>query len=292
MAFEKLADLRQIEMDEVSQEYKAFTDKFKPKHTTDDCFTPDNVYAVIRAWALKRYDLPEDVRIIRPFYPGGDYQREEYPEGCVVIDNPPFSIAAQIVDFYQARGIRFFLFANGLTCGNIAWLRKGLTAVCAGTTILYDNGASVQTNFITNMSPDILAESAPDLHDALEAANKTNQHEQAKQVTKLHMPDHIVTAARMNYLAIHGTAWQVKAGDGLFVKRLDSYAAGIFGGGLLLSDAIAAERAAAERAAAERAAAERAAAERAAAERAAALRVPLSARERKLVEALGKSAET
>ncbi len=195
MTFDKLADLRQIEMDEVSQEYKAFTDKFKPKHTTDDCFTPDNVYAIIRAWALNRYDLPEDVRIIRPFYPGGDYQREEYPEGCVVLDNPPFSIAAQIVDFYQARGIRFFLFANGLTCGNIAWLRKGLTAVCAGTTILYDNGASVQTNFITNMSPDILAERAPDLHDALEAANKANQREQAKQVTKLHMPDHIVTAA-------------------------------------------------------------------------------------------------
>ncbi len=91
------------------------------------------------------------------------------------------------------------------------------------------------------------------------------------------MPDHIVTAARMNYLAGHGTAWQVKAGDGLFVRRLDSYAAGVFGGGLLLSDAIAAERAAAEHAAAEHAAA---------------LRVPLSARERKLVEELGKSAET
>ncbi len=194
-----------------------------------------------------------------------------------ILSNPPFSIAAQIVDFYQARGIRFFLFANGLTCGNIAWMRKGLTAVCAGVSILYDNGARVQTNYITNMSPDILAESAPDLHDALEVANRANQREQAKQVTKLCMPDHIVTAARMSYLAGHGTAWQVKAGEGLFVRKLDSYAGSIFGGGLLLSDAIAAERAAAERAAAERVAA---------------LRVPLSARERKLVEALGKSAET
>ncbi len=281
MTFEKLADLRQIEMDDVSQEYKAFTDKFKPKRTKDDCFTPDNIYEAVRTWAFKRYSLPENVRIIRPFYPGGDYQRAEYPDGCVVIDNPPFSIAAQIVDFYQARGIRFFLFAHGLTVGGLAWPRKGLTAVCAGVSILYDNGALVGTNYITNLSPDILAESAPDLHDALKAANKANRREQAKQATKLCLPDHIVTSARMNYLATHGTAWQVKAGDGLFVRRLDSYAADIYGGGLLLSDDIAAERAAAERAAAERAAAERAAA----------LRVPLSVRERKLVEALEKAAE-
>ncbi len=298
MAFETLADIRQIDMAEESEEYAAFVDKFKPKHTTDDCFTPDNIYEVVKGWALKRYGLPasaclclsadrsadrsaglpEDVRVIRPFYPGGDYQREEYPDGCVVIDNPPFSIAAQIADFYQAHGIRFFLFANGLTAGSIAWSRQGLTAVCTGAQITYDNGARVNTGYITNLSPDILVESAPDLHDALEAADKVNRAAQAKQVTKLSLPDHIVTAARMNYLAVHGTAWRVKAGDGIFVRKLDNYAGNIFGGGLLLPDAIAAERAAAERAAAERAAAERAVA----------LKVPLSDREKALVRTMAK----
>ncbi len=273
MAFETLADIRQIGMAEESEEYAAFVDKFRPKHTTDDCFTPDNIYEVVKGWALKRYGLPEDVRVIRPFYPGGDYQREEYPDGCVVIDNPPFSIAAQIADFYQAHGIRFFLFANGLTAGNIAWSRQGLTVVCTGAQITYDNGARVNTGYITNLSPDILTESAPDLHDALEAADKVNRQQQAKQVTKLSLPDHIVTTARMNYLAVHGTAWRVKAGDGIFVRKLDNYAGGIFGGGLLLPDAIAAERAAAERAAAERAAA---------------LKVPLSDREKALVRAMAK----
>ena len=258
---EKLEQIKQIDMAEDSEEYKAFVEKFKPKHTTDDCFTPDNIYETVKRWALKRYNLPQDVQIIRPFFPGGDYQREEYPAECVVIDNPPFSIAAQIVDWYQTRGIRFFLFANGLTAGGVAWSRKGVTAVCAGANVTYANGANVCTNFLTNMSPELLTESVPDLYNALSEENKKNRRAQSKQVTKLSLPDHIVTTARMKYLSIHGTALQVTAGSGIFVRKLDNYAGNIFGGGLLLS-------------------------ERAAAERAAARRVPLSDREREMVQTL------
>ena len=268
MAFETLADIKQIDMAEASEEYKAFTDKFKPTYSTDDCFTPDNIYEAIKAWAFRRYELPEDTKVIRPFYPGGDYQHEEYPKGCVVIDNPPFSIAAQIIGWYQARDIPFFLFANGLTVGGLAWKRKGLTAVCSGAQISYDNSANIQTNFITNMSPDLMAESVPELHETIEELNKENLKKTTKHATKLAMPDHIVTAARMNYLAVHATPFQVKAGDGIFVRKLDNYACGIYGGGILLSDTMAAERAAAERAAA--------------------LKVPLSDREKALVKTMEK----
>lgn len=45
--------------------------------------------------------------IVRPFYPGGDYINFDYPADCVVIDNPPFSILAQIVAFYAKRGIDY-----------------------------------------------------------------------------------------------------------------------------------------------------------------------------------------
>lgn len=72
----------------------------------------------------------------------------------------------------------------------------------------------------------------------------------------------------MEYLAVHHTPYTVRRGDAYFVRRLDGYPKGIFGGGFLLSP---------------RAAAERAAAERAAAERAAAVNVELSPRERMLV---------
>ena len=35
------------------QEYFDFVEKFKPKKTTDDCYTPENVYEAIKAAAEK-----------------------------------------------------------------------------------------------------------------------------------------------------------------------------------------------------------------------------------------------
>lgn len=40
----------QMSLGDVSEEYQAFVDKFKPKRTTDDCITPDNVYEAVLAW--------------------------------------------------------------------------------------------------------------------------------------------------------------------------------------------------------------------------------------------------
>lgn len=42
---------------ETNPEYEDFLEKFKPKLTTDDCFTPENVYQVIKDWAVERYKL-------------------------------------------------------------------------------------------------------------------------------------------------------------------------------------------------------------------------------------------
>lgn len=33
--------------------YKEFVDKFKPKKTTDDCYTPQIVYEAVKGWAVK-----------------------------------------------------------------------------------------------------------------------------------------------------------------------------------------------------------------------------------------------
>jgi hypothetical protein len=69
---------------EVFEDYDAFVAKFDknaPK-TTDDCYTPQPVYEAVVNWVKERVDL-EGRCILRPFYPGGDYEREEYPENCV-----------------------------------------------------------------------------------------------------------------------------------------------------------------------------------------------------------------
>lgn len=75
--------------------------------TTDDCYTPPKIYEAVKDWAVAEYGL-EGRKIVRPFYPGGDYENFDYPESCVVIDNPPFSIVTKIANFYVDKQIDFF----------------------------------------------------------------------------------------------------------------------------------------------------------------------------------------
>ena len=104
----------QISLEDVNPEYKAFVDKFKPKKTTDDCYTPANVYDAVLEWVCNEYGIDPD-RVVRPFWPGGDYERFPYEETDVVVDNPPFSIVSKIVTYYNIREIPYFLFAPYLT---------------------------------------------------------------------------------------------------------------------------------------------------------------------------------
>ena len=79
------------ELSDDDEEYQEFLKKFEAKKTTDDCYTPDNIYDAVRDWASEKYEIG-NAAIVRPFYPGGDYKSEKYPSGCVVIDNPPFPL--------------------------------------------------------------------------------------------------------------------------------------------------------------------------------------------------------
>jgi hypothetical protein len=237
---------------EGNDEYNEFLDKFEQKKTTDDCYTPDNIYEVIAEWVEKEYKVKRS-KFVRPFFPGGDYESEDYPAGCVVVDNPPFSILANIVDFYVANEIKFFLFAPGLATLNYV-NRENVCAICTYASITYENGASVTTSFLTNMGdPDIIAKSAPELYKAIEAANDENEKAMHKQLPKYEFPGEVLTAAKFGWLAKYGQAMNVKRKDCVMIRQLDAMKEadkGIFGGALLLSEKAAAEKAAAEKAAA------------------------------------------
>ena len=98
-----------------SKTYDEFVEKFKPKLTTDEYYTLEEVYAVVLDWVRRNSVVPfDDAQVMRPFRPGGDYQAEDY-DGRVVIDNPPFSILSSIVRWYTEHGVRFFLFAPAQT---------------------------------------------------------------------------------------------------------------------------------------------------------------------------------
>ena len=155
--------------------------------------------------------------------------------------------------------------------------------------IEYENGAIVRTSFVTNIDPHTIAQTAPDLTRLVNDKVKELRSRKTKVIQKYSYPDHVVTAAMMQRYAKYGVNFRVARGECTRITRLDAQKSKkkeIFGGGLLLSDRIAAEKAAAEKAAVEKAAAEKAAVEKAAAER-----WELSEREKEIVKTLGTAEE-
>ena len=273
-------------------DYDGFLDKFEPKKTTDDCYTPPAVYEAVKDWVVKEYAVDTSAPIIRPFVPGGDFEKCEYPAGCAVIDNPPFSILSHIVEFYTERAIPFFLFAPALNCLNKRTYK--VTIIAVNAKIVYENGAKVLTSFVTNMAPkDVVIDTPPDLYAAIDRANRQKEK---RELQKFIFPRNAITTSRLSNIARNGRRLTIMRKECLFASDLEALkknGKSVFGNALIISSA-AAERAAAERAAAERAAAERAAeraaaaaAERAAAERAAE-KLELSAAEMAAVEWLDK----
>lgn len=145
-------------MSKKNQDYDEFIEKFKPRKTTDDCYTPPPVYEAVLDWAREHLDIG-DRPVVRPFYPGGDFEHFDYPDNCVVIDNPPFSIFSKICDWYVEHGIPFLLFAPAMSS-----IRQNVTYIGASCSITYENGANVGTAFVTNMMGDLICTTAPDLH--------------------------------------------------------------------------------------------------------------------------------
>jgi len=273
----------QIGMDEALQlmdrqenaEYEAFVEKFKPKKTTDDCYTPEPIYEAVAEWVREEYGVPRE-KMLRPFWPGADYQREEYPEGCCVVDNPPFSILGKVIQWNDERKIPFFLFAPALT--TFTANRCRCCYICTDADIVYENGANVKTNFITSLDP-YRIRSAPELYRRVKVAMERHLQAQKKQQPKYAYPNEVVLCAMVNRYSKYGIDFRIRDDECRYIEKLDCQREDgkkLFGGGYLIS---------------ERAAAERAAAERAAAERAAAHRWPLSEREKEIVRELGKREE-
>ena len=254
-----------------NEEYNQFLDKFEPKKTTDDCYTPDNIYNAVADWVAEEYGINRE-KFIRPFYPGGDYQNEEYADDCVVVDNPPFSIIAEIIRWYCERGIKFFLFAPALTL--FTAVGSDVEYVPCGVSILYENGARVATSFINNIGENRIYVSAS-LYAAVCEQNKINEKDASPELPKYEYPNEVIVAARINSLAKYGQSLKVRKDECIYQGELDAQkkvGKQAFGGLFLIAEKAAAEKAAAEKAAAEKAAADT---------------FQLSERERELVKTMG-----
>lgn len=221
--------------------YEEFVEKFKPKKTTDDCFTPAPIMDAVNDYVEKRYNLHQEY-FVRPFFPGGDYEGFEYGPKAVVVDNPPFSMLSQIIDFYTSKGIKYFLFAPSLTMFSTIYDRP-CTAVCVDCRVTYDNGANVNTSFVTNLEPaEVRAKSDPELFRIIEAANKEARKEYVNDPPKYSYPANIITGAMLNKLSRCGVEFEVPRAESACTRTLDNQRPkrkGIYGSGLLISDRVA-----------------------------------------------------
>lgn len=217
--------------------YDQFVAKFERKKTTDDCYTPPQVYDAVLAWVLNRWPHIDPGRVKRPFRPDGDYQAEAdtYIDGDVVIDNPPFSILAQIRRFYQGRGIPHFLFAPSFS---MIQPRNGGKYVFARATITYHNGAQVATGFVHNLpGPTITV--APDLHQAIRAAQ--DSHTSGTRANHYTYPREYFNASLLESAALHGIHLTLDDDQVIPTTRLDGMPRPSFGRAFLVNPQVAAD---------------------------------------------------
>jgi hypothetical protein len=275
---------------EIYEDYDAFVAKFdkNKEKTTDDCYTPQPVYEAVLEWLRGEVDL-EGKEIMRPFYPGGDYQSEDYHEDCVVVDNPPFSILAEIITFYIVKGVKFFLFApaQGLTSASISGRKDiDVTYIMCAVIVKYHNGAVINTAFVSNLFGNLRLWCCHKLHIAVKNANEQKKEKKTKQ-QKIIYPDNVLTTPNMRKIA-RWTDLKIIKEDCYQISQLQSqkkWDMNIFGKGFLLSARATAEKEAAERRIDEKRAAQEEA------EEAEAIVLELSESEKQIIKQLGKKNE-
>ena len=238
------------ELSEDDEEYQDFLQKFEAKKTTDDCYTPPLVYEAVANYVAEEYGLNKD-NFVRPFVPNGDYQAEKYKKTDIVLDNPPFSILSEILNYYNEHGIKYFLFAPHLTIFSSS---SSSSCLITGVSITYENGANVNTSFVTNLE-DCAFRSAPKLYKAIKTANDENLKSMRKELPKYSYPLNVIMSCMITNYSKYGIDFRVNKDECCFVRQLDSQKAsgkGMFGSGYLISNKKKEERIVAEREKAER----------------------------------------
>lgn len=219
-------------------QYDDFTEKFKDKKTTDDCYTPKAVFDIVLNYLKSKGKMTDGQKIIRPFFPDNDYKEVEYTDGAIVVDNPPFSIFTEILRFYTKKEIPFFLFAPHMTL--FSPKEKGANFIVVGADIVYENGAVIKTSFVSNLFADVQVFSDYDLYTKLNLLNKTTN-----PLPKYEYPEEIMTVSDFTLLLHKGVEFEVTKEECVFVSKLDDqkkYGKTIFGSGILISEEKAEEK--------------------------------------------------
>ena len=229
----------------IFNDYESYVAKFADQaKTTDDTYTPRDVYEAVLTYVRSVYDMTDKV-VLRPFYPGGDYENAEYPENGVVIDNPPFSIFVSIVEFYTVRNVPFFIFGPGMTITSCC---RYCTAVIIAEQITFENGVKIKCNFASNLFGNMMIKTAPQLDELLRACPSQVQ---PKKLARMEYPDEVLSVGHMHTICKGGIEFNVTRDECEIIRRLDllesnAHKGGLFGYHFLLNSEKTAEKVAAK----------------------------------------------
>jgi len=138
--------------------------------------------------------------------------------------------------------------------------------------VTYENGAVIPTSFTTTLCKDRVW-CNPDLYKRLDKLNAV----QSKTVTKIKLPDNVVTPAALMRMVKCGVSLKIGADESAYVSKLDNYNQALFGRSFFLSD---------------KATEEKRKAEMIADEFTSEVVVELSSREKAIIELLNKQSKT
>ena len=131
-------------------------------------------------------------------------------------------------------------------------IKQNVTYIGVSCTITYENGANVNTAFVTNMMGDLICTTAPDLHESVKKANDDNLKQSKKTVRKLSFPNCVLRATTLQTMSRAGVDFCVRREQGCVVGQTCESKNSEFGNSILLSDIATAEKLAAEKLAAEK----------------------------------------
>lgn len=132
--------------------------------TRDETYTPDGVYQRVFDLAAEILPSLHDAKIVRPFWPGADYENlDQYTPGSVVFDNPPFSKLSKIVKFYNSHNIKFVLFAPAQTIERLVYNEHCGAIMAEGEkcSVVFENKAKIKMCLLTNLTEDVYVLDVP-----------------------------------------------------------------------------------------------------------------------------------
>ena len=94
----------------------------------------------------------------------------------------------------------------------------------------------MRSNFVTNLTPDIVAMTAPSLDNAIKACPSQNV---SVNLPSYVTPDNVLSTSNLNSICHGGIDFKVKRSDCVIIRNLDNHPKQLFGKHLLLSDAAA-----------------------------------------------------